>query len=68
MVGSSKSSVMKMTEQLIQTLDEFVYSIMLEEHLVYEKRIRVLLKSAPKFFPEKLWLKLASKFLVIEDE
>lgn len=56
-----------MTEQLRQPLDEFILRMMMEENLVYEKRIRALLRPAPKFFPEKLWLKLASKFLVIEE-
>lgn len=48
-------------------LDYFTYTVSLNKAKVLEGHILVLLKPHPWYIPYKLWVKLATKFICIQE-
>jgi hypothetical protein len=49
-------------------LDDITYSVTLNKAKYLEERLLILLKPCPRYIPYKLWIKLAAKFIVIQEQ
>ena len=51
-----------------QTLDEFTRTLMMNDAIVQEERIKTLLRPKPRWLPTYVWQRIIGRLLIIQTE